>query len=161
MRHNRGWLADAANRFVKNPLGSPYCAAVVSLALDSAGASYPPIRSGLAAAFRTKQSVNAKDVLSGRKEIAPGWLVGWQKGKTIYGHLETVVAVIDNRTIRVVSFNTNCRSGTVRDGDGGCEKVRQIQPLNYFGIRWFTPVRYPGEKLSAGVNSRFDLVNKG
>lgn len=141
---NRGWLADKANRFVGNPKGSPYCAATVSLALDSAEVEYPTVRSGLAANFRTRESVNAKNVISGKDSIGTGWIVVWQKGRSIYGHAGVVVDVVDKRHIREVSFNTSCGvDGSIRDGDGGCVKLRAINPLDYFGIRWFTPVRYP------------------
>lgn len=149
--HNRGWLPDKVNAYVGNPKGSPYCAATISWVLDSVGVETPRVRSGLAANFRTRQSVRASRVITGREQINIGDLAGWQKGKTIYGHIGVVVEIKDKKTIRTVDANTNCGGrGTIRDGGGVCVKTRTIAPFDYFGIRWFTPVRYPEVALSPG-----------
>lgn len=142
-RPNRSPLIDKMNRFVGSPLGSPYCAAAVSLALETARVRSPTIRTGLAQNFRTTGSIRAGEVLSGRKVVPVGAIAIWQIGRSWKGHAALVVAVIDRQTIRTIEANTSCAgNGDERDGDGICRKLRKIEPYNYFGLRWFTPVTY-------------------
>tara|TARA_R110000868_G_scaffold176609_1_gene414471 strand:- start:8151 stop:8600 length:450 start_codon:yes stop_codon:yes gene_type:complete len=123
--------------------GNPYCAAYVSFCLAQAtpGPYNPTVRSGLARKFKTRDAVKASLVLRGL-EVKPGWIVGWEKGNTVYGHLGIVIKW-DGQCGETVEANTSSGTfGSQRDGDGVWIRKRCIEPGNYFRITWFTPVEY-------------------
>lgn len=140
---NRSPLVDSICRHARIPLGSPYCAAGVWLALDIGRVSYPVKRSATAQGYRSRRSITAASVLSGRKTVRPGMIAIWSYGKSWRGHAGLVVRVVNRQTVETVECNTSCRGGgTERDGDGICRKVRRIEPYNAFALRWFEPVEY-------------------
>jgi len=138
---NRGAFIDELNRRVNNPLGSPYCQAFVSYILDSAGAKSPRINTGLAAKVKTKFSFSAWDVILGRRKVANGMIVTWQKGRTIFGHSGIVSADWFGISGKTIQANTSSNIEN-REGDGIFEKNARIEPYNYFRIIRFTPVLY-------------------
>lgn len=140
---NRSPLIDYIIKRIGLPLGSPYCAASWAYALDSAGATSPRYRGGLAQGYRVKGSIDARDVLAGRVTISPGALGGFRKGTTIYGHLFGVERQISRSTFVTLEANTSPGAGgSQRDGDGFYRRTRVIRPYDYFRITFFVPVRY-------------------
>lgn len=140
---NRGVFFDKLNRAAGNPLGSPYCAATVSMALKMGGATTPTYRGGLATRYRESGSLTARDVLRGKATLQPGDLAIWQKGETIFGHIGVIERVVDRRTIVVIEGNTSPgTAGRQDDGDGIWRRTRHIEMYNYFKIRWFTRPSY-------------------
>lgn len=140
LRPNRGPQIDAWNREAGAPLGSSYCASFGTHDLNVAQAEYPRTRSALARAYK-REGILAKDVLIGKIIPQPGWLVGWQRGSTIHGHL-AVVRRWDRVSGATVEGNTSSGvAGSQHDGDGVFARDRAIEPANYFRITWFNEVR--------------------
>lgn len=141
--NNRGPEIEAFLASVHLGPGNPYCAAFVSFCLSAPTVApiNPTVRSGLARKFKTKDAVKASHVLRG-VEVQPGWVVGWEKGNTVYGHLG-IVLEWDGKCGKTVEANTSSGTyGSQRDGDGVWIRERCIEPGNYFRITWFTPVEY-------------------
>lgn len=141
--NNDGKEVEMFLKSVGRKKGDAWCAAFVSYCLSVANVGDPKIRSGLARDFkRSKNLINANDVLRGIKKVEPGSIVGWEKQNTIFGHLGFVM---DWRTQYGTTIEGNTSSGvqgSQSDGDGVYIRSRSIQPANYFRIRWFIPVTY-------------------
>jgi hypothetical protein len=143
---NGGAAVDRYLASVGLGTGYPYCAAFVSWAIDSADVCTPSVRSARAQAFITDRSINAKHVLRGSYEPSSGDILIFKKGNTIYGHVGFVIRW-DEKHGHTVEANTSPGdTGRQRDGDGVWIRERSIQPLNYFRITHFTPVRYNGNR---------------
>lgn len=113
------------------------------MALDSAGAFLPEYRGGLASRYCGKGSVDARDVLLGRVQIDPGWLGGFRKGTTIFGHLFGVERQLTRSTFVTLEANTSPGpAGSQSNGDGFYRRQRSIRPYDYWRITFFTPVIY-------------------
>lgn len=122
--------------------GNPYCAAFVSYVLEKSNIEKPKIRSGLARHFLTKDSIMATNVRRTNKKIPAGYLVGWQRGNTIFGHLGIVQEWQGNsgRTIEGNTSPPNIQDASAQFSGGGVyQKQRSILPGRHFRIVWFTP----------------------
>lgn len=143
---NRGYWPERWNKHVRNTFGSPYCAAAVSFLLDSSRARAPTVRSGLARSFRTADSFSALEVMTGKRTVPSGCIIGWNLGKTINGHLG--ISMEDWQGRSGLSWQANstfaqCSSGrgvSERDGGGWGIKTARIEPYSYLRITWFTPI---------------------
>lgn len=122
--------------------GDSWCAAFVSFCLTQANVKEPKIRSGLARDFkREKKLIMANDVLRGIKKVEPGYIVGWEKGNTIFGHLGFALTNWNKAYGTTIEGNTSSGiKGSQFNGDGVYIRSRIIQPANYFRIVWFVPV---------------------
>lgn len=124
-----------------NP-GNPYCAAFVSAVADISGLTKPSVRSGLARDFLTKDSIMAARVRRRGQEIPSGYIVGWARGNTIFGHLGFVLEW-EGATGKTVEGNTSKpgKQDTASEFSGGgvWVKDRSILPGRHFRIVWFTP----------------------
>jgi hypothetical protein len=130
---NRSADIDRWNRYVGNPLGSPYCAAFASSMIKQ-----PHIKSGAAVRLITKNAIKSDDVLKGVK-VEPGWVVIWRKGNSFNGHAGIVVQW-DRKSGTTIEGNTSAGKGSQSNGDGVFERQRKIEPFNYFRITHFTPI---------------------
>jgi hypothetical protein len=137
---NRSFHIDRWNRNVRNPLGSPYCAAFVYWCLDSAGVKYPQKKSGLARGLVTKkQTFTAYDVIMGRQKVLKGDIPIWQKGTTMFGHTGFAAEDWDGTGGKTIEANTSPGTGgNQSDGDGVHIRNRRIEVYSYFRIKWFT-----------------------
>lgn len=111
--------------------GLNWCAFFVSSILDETQNKVVKVRSGLARAFVLRNSIPAKRVLAGQK-VQKDWLIIWQRGSTIFGHIGFVVAQEGRNRFRTIEGNTE---NAVRI------KVRTIEPLNYFRVTHFTKTK--------------------
>src|SRR5690606_7005722 len=105
----------------------------------------PTVRSGLARSFRTKDSFSALDVITGKRTVGAGCIIGWNLGKTIKGH--TGITMEEWKGTQGSSWQANStfatcnsRTGSDRDGGGWGIKTARIEPYAYLRIRWFTPI---------------------
>jgi hypothetical protein len=122
--------------------GYPWCAAFVTYTLSVTGASYPSVRSAATRHFILDESIEARRVLRGGRDVGSGDLVVWRKGNTPYGHIGIVMAW-EGRCGSTVEGNTSAgTSGHQRDGDGVWHRWRCIHPGSYFRITHFTRVRH-------------------
>lgn len=138
--NNRGTFIDYINKRVHNPIGSPYCSAFVSFCVDSSK-SNPNLNTGLATKWITKTSVSALDVFYNKKQIDSTYIVIWQKGKTIFGHVGFIEKVLSSNKFQTIEANTSSGvRGSQSDGGGIYRRVRSIEPFNYFRIKAFTKV---------------------
>jgi hypothetical protein len=98
----------------------------------------------MARAFkRSPGTVRSEVVLRGTVRIDKGTIVGWEKGMTISGHIGFVTDLWRGASGRTIEGNTSSgQKGGQADGDGVYERIRTIQPANYFRITWFTNVSY-------------------
>lgn len=140
--NNDGKEVEMFLQSVGRKKGDSWCAAFVSFCLTQANAQEPKIRSGLARDFkRAKNLILANDVLKGIKEVKPGYIVGWEKGNTIFGHLGFAITSWNKAHGTTLEGNTSSGAqGSQSDGDGVYIRSRTIQPANYFRIVWFVPV---------------------
>ncbi len=137
---NRSGLIDSMNRYVAYPLGSPYCAAAVCLALKLSGK--PIFKSGLAQNLRNSDSFSAWDVFTGKRQVLKGDLLIWQKGTTVFGHAATASKNWNGASGETYEGNTSSgEKGSQSNGDGFWHKFRHISPTSYFRIKWITPIR--------------------
>lgn len=141
-RHNRHPFIDSVNREAGNSIAAPYCAAVVGHCLNVAAAKEPRYRGGLAIRYRERGCTDARTVIAKKAQVQIGDLAIWRRGDTYKGHIGIVERVVDQRTVVTLEANTSPGKGSVRDGDGIYRRTRTIQPYNYFGIKYFQPVRY-------------------
>jgi len=142
--HNDGKAVEMFLRSVGRHKGDSWCAAYVSYCLIQGKVKLPTTRSGLARDFkRGPGTISANDVLRKAKVIPPGYLVGWEKGTTISGHIGFVNQTWCGVSGYTLEGNTSSGvKGSQSDGDGVYYRQRSIQPANYFRIRWFVPVSY-------------------
>lgn len=141
--NNGGYWVE---KFLKNVglrRGNPWCAAFVSYQLKIGKVKYPNIRSGLARRFKTNRSVKAKNVYDGSVTIPAGYLVIWQYGYGIHGHIGIVRSNWVGPSGKTVEGNTSAGTkGSQNNGDGVYKRSRRIKPHAYFRIICFTPVEY-------------------
>lgn len=138
VRPNRSYDIDRWNAYVKNALGSPYCAAFPSWC-NYKGGSPVKIRTGLARNLWTKSPSNRKhsitEILSGKYVPKPGDIVVWVKGNTIQGHAGFVDRKWKKGQGWTIEANTSSgNTGSQRDGDGVYRRWRKIQPYAWFRI---------------------------
>lgn len=134
---NRSNLIDSMNRYVGNPLGSPYCAAAVCYSLRPS----VKFKTGLASRLRTKESFTSWEVIVGKRHIKKGYIIIWQKGNTIFGHAG--LACEDWDGIKGETFEGNTspdNKGSQSNGGGFWHRFRTIQPTSYFRIKYITPI---------------------
>ena len=135
---NRSPLIDSMNKYVKNPVGSPYCAATVCYSEYQSGK--PKHRTGLARNVRDSSTFSSNDVIMGKRKVERGSYVIYQKGETIFGHIETAIKdwkSIEGETIGGNTSPTN--KGSQSNGGGFYKRWRKIEPYSYSKIRWITP----------------------
>lgn len=132
IRPNRHPMIDLWNRFVRAPLGSPYCASFVSWCLSRAGARFPRVRSAWSQAFRIAQSLPPY-----RHAARPGTILVWRRGSSGWqGHVGFALELRGD-TLVTVEANTSPgeRGGAQaqREGDGVYVKYRSWRRNVYAG----------------------------
>jgi hypothetical protein len=133
---NRSSLIDSMNRYVGNPLGSPYCAAAVCYSLRPS-----KFRTGLAIRLKVKESFTAWDVITDKRQIKKGYILIWQKGETIHGHAGLAKENWNGTRGKTYEGNTSSgNKGSQSNGDGFWSRNRAIQPTSYFRIKYITPI---------------------
>ncbi len=137
--HNDGYNVEKFLKSVGRKKGDSWCAAYVSYCLTAVKHPFK-VRSGLARNFVTKQSILSSDVIKKIKKIEPGYLVIWQRGNTINGHVGFVVDVGEKNITTIEGNTSSGEKGAQADGDGVYIRKRIIQPYNYFRIKWFTNI---------------------
>jgi len=140
---NDGQAVEKFLKSVGRKKGDHWCAAYVSYCLIVNKVKYPVKMSGLARAFKTKSSINAIDVLTGRYSIPAGTIIVWERGNTITGHTGFVIKQTGKNKFVTVEGNTSSGvKGSQNNGDGVYKRTRSIEPANYFRITAFTLVKY-------------------
>ena len=137
--NNAGYYVEKFQKSVGISRGSPWCAAFVSYCILSnrkyIADSYV-INSPLASKLNRKGiSISYEKVLYKKYIPNAGDIVIWKRGETIYGHTGFVYKwdkykVNEGYTIE---GNVSNRVAFLK---------RKIEPLNYFRIRYFTPIKY-------------------
>lgn len=125
--------------------GYAWCAAFVSYALEVArpAPSFPQTRSALARHFRVPgYAIDMRRAVASNMEYEAGWIVGWRRGTSIYGHVGFIIHGSGPR-MRTVEGNTSPGSGgSQRDGGGVYIRSRQYVASNYLRMDWVLPVKY-------------------
>lgn len=134
--NNRGAFIDTINKAVSNPLGSPYCSAFVSYCQIQSN-SFPKKKTGLATKWIDKNSISALDVWNKKKTIDSTYLVIWQKGSTVFGHIG-IVEKVSNKITTIEANTSSGIRGSQSNGNGIYRRLRSIEPFNYFRIKAFT-----------------------
>lgn len=111
--------------------GLNWCAYFVSMILDKTNNRTITIRSPMARKFITKKSIPARRVLQGSVVVKRNWLMIWQRGSTIFGHIGFVRRQSGKNQFSTIEGNTDNKV---------LNKIRKIQPLSYFRITHFTPL---------------------
>jgi len=144
VKSNRSALIDTVNKHVKNPLGSPYCAAFVYWILDKASVKYDTKKSGLARSLVSKKyTFSSNSVLLGINEIKKGDILIWKKGETIFGHTGFAERDWNGKKGYTIEANTSKGiKGSQSNGDGIYKRYREIKPYDYFRINWITRFEY-------------------
>lgn len=134
--NNDGYYVEKFLKSVGLKKGSPWCAAFVSYCLivnkDLIKKEFF-VTSGLANNLYKKDiSFSYVHILLGLYKPVPGDIVIWKRGETIYGHTGFV-------------YYWNVQYGYTIEGNvqnAVRYLKRSIEPLNYFRIVYFTPIRY-------------------
>lgn len=144
VKTNRSALIDTVNNHVKNPLGSPYCAAFVYWILDKANVNYDTKKSGLARSLVSKKyTFSSSSVLLGINKIQKGDILIWKKGETIFGHTGFAYSNWNGKKGYTIEANTSSgNNGSQSNGDGIYKRYREIKPYDYFRINWITRFEY-------------------
>jgi len=115
-----------------------WCAAFVRYILDNSIYRKFPIRSGVANAYKTRHTVDAKDVLTGKVKVGQGWLVIWKNKGSWTGHIGWVV--VWNRMCGSTIEGNTSDNDTRQGGNVEYKSKRKIDVFNTFSIVAFTPV---------------------
>lgn len=112
-----------------------WCGAFVKFILDKSNAKQPAIRSALAQNYYNKgyKSVSVKEVLWNKVKIDSSYIIIWQRGETIFGHVGFVENYINNNKILTIEGNT---SNMVK------RMIRKIELYSWFKIKGFSKVTY-------------------
>ncbi len=127
---------NALNRFVGNPIGSPYCAAGVSWCFHQAGASGFPFH-GLAKDIR--DWFEARGRLSHDPQNLLDWhgaLFGWTLANG-HGHIGFVEKRLTDAGDQVISIGTVEYNTTPPDGAGADGAYQKTHPVFNGGEMWF------------------------
>jgi hypothetical protein len=131
------------NRYVRNALGSPYCAAFVGYNIRNC--HEPRISSGLARHYYTKAPDRLTHTIGEviRKEYKPkaGDIVVWARGSSIQGHAGFVLHDWKGTSGWTLEANTSAGKGSQYDGNGVFKRFRKIEPYSYFRIIAFIEVK--------------------
>ena len=114
-----------------------WCACFVRWGLDRSMYAKFPIRSGVANAYKTRYTIKAKDVLTGKAKVGQGWLVIWKNKGSWTGHIGYV---IDWDKMYGSTIEGNTSDNDTRQGGNVEKKRRKIDIFNSFSIVAFTPV---------------------
>lgn len=125
--------------------GYSWCAAFVSYSLQEAVPmpDFPATRSALARHFRVSgHAIDIRRAVASNMHYESGWIVGWQRGTSIYGHIGFIIYG-QGATMRTVEGNTSPGTGGSQfDGGGVYLRQRQYVASNYLRIDWILPVSY-------------------
>ncbi len=125
--------------------GYAWCAAFVSYSLEISDPmpEFPQVRSALARHFRVSgYAIDIRRAVASSMEYEPGWIIGWQRGTSIYGHVGFVIHGSGPR-MRTVEGNTSPGTGGSQfDGGGVHVRRREYVASNYLRIDWILPVKY-------------------
>ena len=125
--------------------GYAWCAAFVSYSLQASRPTpdFPQTRSALARHFRVPgYAIDMRRAVASNMEYEAGWIVGWQRGTSIYGHVGFIIHGSGPR-MRTVEGNTSPGAGGSQfDGGGVHFKSREYVASNYLRMDWILPVRY-------------------
>lgn len=136
---NRGYWVDKWNRYVHNPLGSPYCSAFVSACLEIARVVKPVVRSGYSRAFVTREAFTVADVWHGKIKLKAGDIVIFKRPTG--GHIGFIYGVGSGGKINTIEANTsNGQGGSQWNGGGIYKRVRTINVGTTFRITHFLRV---------------------
>jgi hypothetical protein len=138
LKPNRSIMIDRYNKSVNNRLGSAYCAAGIYYCYETVNPELNPLmKTGLARnVYNHAKRNGVKGGLIGR-----GDMIVWQKGKTIFGHVETVISVLNGGWVQTVGFNTS--DGNVANGDGVYYRKRHLlNPIQSLLILGYAGFRY-------------------
>ena len=139
--NNKGKQMDYWNARLGLPAGSNYCASFIAHLLDSAQASYPTVRSGVAQHYITRSSIRAERVLSG-KLVPPGYIAVWKRGDSWMGHTEIIKYSWRGKYGMTIGANTTPGpGGDQRQGRGVYVRERHIDPTAFFRLTHITPTR--------------------
>ncbi len=133
IKSNRSAIADSANKYVGNKLGSPYCIAFVCYCLNKTGYNYQ--KTGLATKFKGKKLIPAIDVLLKKAKVKKGYVIIWQKGTSIFGHAGISIENWKYNGGMTIQGNTS-----YKNKQGVFIKKAKIEPYNYFRIIRFWEV---------------------
>ena len=129
---NRSYEIDLWNKYVKNPVASPYCAAFISFITDG-----KPVKSGLARDHAKGKFHTIGDVLRKKYVVKSGDKAIWARGTTTKGHIGLVDTWKYDRGYTVEANTSSGSKGSQFDGSGVYIKFRSIQPYNFFRIIGF------------------------
>lgn len=104
---------------------------------------FPQTRSALARHFRVPgYAIDVRRAVASNMEYEAGWILGWQRGTSIYGHVGLIIHGSGPR-MRTVEGNTSQGAGGSQfDGGGVHLRSRQYAASNYLRMDWILPVRY-------------------
>lgn len=139
---NRGPWIDEANHYVAIPMGSPYCAASVSLCFRKSELASPAsefaelvrfAKSGGSQTLKAKAKARGKLFTDPQKLLTcKGALFGWTNRDGAHGHIGFVGERLteDGRVVAIGTWEFNTSPATMgRDGEGGYHLKRTIDAL--------------------------------
>lgn len=137
--NNGGYWVERFQKVCKAPRGSQWCASFVNFCLDSAGVKGLPFTgSGLARSFALRnKTIKATKVLAENLKLPAGTIIVWRRGSTPFGHAGIVDTWQGKKGTTVEGNTSSGLKGSQYDGDGVWNRVRTINPTDYFRITDF------------------------
>ena len=140
--HNSSPFIDYINGRMGLPPGTNYCATFAAYILDSAKVEFPAVRSAVAQHYIIRESIPARDVMTGARTVPVGSLAIWRRGDTWMGHVEFVREEWTGPDGKTIGANTSPGDvGSQANGNGIWARDRRIIPTAYFRITHFTETR--------------------
>ena len=125
--------------------GYAWCAAFVSYCLEVAQPSpaSPAVRSALARHFKVPgYAIDIRTAVASNMKYQQGWIVGWKRGHTIFGHVGFIIEGQGANMITVEGNTSPGNRGSQSDGGGVHIRNRQYVASNYLRMDWILPVTY-------------------
>ncbi len=131
---DKGFIYEVTKN-AKISVKDSWCGAFVKYVLDKVNAKEPKSRTALAQNYYNKgyKTVSVKQVLWNHTKIDSTYIVVWQRGETIFGHVGFVECFINPNNIKTIEGNTSNKV---------MRKVRKIELYSWFRIKGFSKISY-------------------
>lgn len=132
---NRGLMIDHWNRLSGVPLGSPWCASFMMFCVEGAA-------NQMSMAHKLYRSAHVLSIYNNSKacwarDPQVGFLVVWQMGESLKGHIGIITEVLESRLVKVCEGNTAKEKSINREGRVVAEQVRNLAAVGKMKFKGF------------------------
>lgn len=132
---NRGQMIDHWNSLSGVPMGSPWCASFVMFCINGACEQ-------LSLESKIYKSAHVLSIYNNSKacwtqEPKPGFLVCWQLGDSLKGHIGIIKEVIDRDNLVTIEGNTTSEKSVNREGRFVAENKRHVSAVGKMKLKGY------------------------